>query len=590
MLTQNLVCLLRFSLCYNNFMDLPGGITDEKLREILLAQKLITAEDLKEVDSVVGKYKISLSEALIEKDPALDRKIGELVAAELKVPFVCLGEISIPEDVYFIIPESFARRHKLAIFAKDKEEISMAMVNPQDNEIVEKVAWKTGGKIKIFYATEMDINNTLQIYKQDLQKIIDKLLREESRPVNALLEEAAIDAPVVKIVDAILESAYKDKSSDIHIEPEEKESLVRFRIDGILHDILRLPKSLHDRVITRIKVLSNLRTDEHLAAQDGKLRTIIGDENLDIRVSIIPIVEGEKVVLRLLSTKNQNYSLPDLGMSKVDLDKIARAFSKSYGMILSTGPTGSGKTTSIYSILKILNKRERNITTIEDPVEYRILGANQVQVNTKTNLTFANGLRSILRQDPNIIFVGEIRDNETASIAVNAALTGHLVFSTLHTNDAATAIPRLTDMKVEPFLVASTVNIIIAQRLVRKICQFCKNPTFILEETVTANINDKNLVTKYFKVDKDGQITVYEGKGCKLCRFTGYAGRLGVFEVLEITKKIRQLITEKRDADVIARAAVSEGMTSMLEDGLVKISQGLTTMEEVLRAVKTESN
>lgn len=563
-------------------MNLPGGITDEKLRQVLLDGKLVTVEELKEIDDVVGKYKISFREALIEKDPALDRKIGELTAAELKVPFVSLGEISIPEEVYFIIPESFARRLKIAVFAKTGEEISLAMVNPGDTEVVEKIAWKTGAKVKVFYATEMDINNTLQIYKQDLQKIIDKLLREESRPVSALLEEAAIDAPVVKIIDAVLEAAYKDKSSDIHIEPEEKESLVRFRIDGILHDILRLPKSLHDRLVTRIKVLSNLRTDEHLAAQDGKLRTIIGDENLDIRVSIIPIVEGEKVVLRLLATNNQNYSLTDLGMSKVDLDKVARAFSKSYGMVLSTGPTGSGKTTSIYSVLKILNKRERNIMTIEDPVEYRILGANQVQVNTKTNLTFANGLRSILRQDPNIIFVGEIRDNETASIAVNAALTGHLVFSTLHTNDAATAIPRLTDMKVEPFLVASTVNIIIAQRLVRKICQFCKEPTLIK--------SDEPLVAKYFKTDKDGQITVYQGKGCKLCHFTGYVGRLGLFEVLEVTKNIRQLITEKRDADVIAGAAVEEGMTTMLEDGLVKISQGQTTMEEVMRVVKTETS
>lgn len=563
-------------------MNLPEGITDDKLRQVLLDGKLVTAEELKEIDDVVSKYKISLREALIEKDPALDRKIGELTAAELKVPFVSLGEISIPEEVYFIIPESFARRLKIAVFAKTGEEISLAMVNPGDTEVVEKIAWKTGAKVKVFYATEMDINNTLQIYKQDLQKIIDKLLREESRPVSALLEEAAIDAPVVKIIDAVLEAAYKDKSSDIHIEPEEKESLVRFRIDGILHDILRLPKSLHDRLVTRIKVLSNLRTDEHLAAQDGKLRTIIGDENLDIRVSIIPIVEGEKVVLRLLATNNQNYSLTDLGMSKVDLDKVARAFSKSYGMVLSTGPTGSGKTTSIYSVLKILNKRERNIMTIEDPVEYRILGANQVQVNTKTNLTFANGLRSILRQDPNIIFVGEIRDNETASIAVNAALTGHLVFSTLHTNDAATAIPRLTDMKVEPFLVASTVNIIIAQRLVRKICQFCKESTLIK--------SDEPLVAKYFKANKDGQITVYQGKGCKLCHFTGYAGRLGLFEVLEVTKNIRQLITEKRDADVIAGAAVKEGMTTMLEDGLVKISQGQTTMEEVMRVVKTETS
>ncbi|MDO8515601.1 MAG: GspE/PulE family protein [bacterium] len=570
-------------------MTLPKGITDDKLRETIVSEKLVTPEALREVDDVVTKYKVPLREVLIEQDPSLDKKIGEVLAKEMKLPFINISEISIPEEILFMIPENFARRHKVIIFAKTDGKISMAMADPTNNDVVERVRWKTGCQVKLFLATAMDIDNTLQTYKQDLQKIVDQLLREESRPLSALLEEAVMDAPIIKIVDAVINAAYKDKTSDIHIEPEEKESLVRFRIDGILHDILRLPKSLHDRVLTRIKVLSDLRTDEHHAAQDGKLTAIIGSDPIDIRVSIIPIVEGEKAVLRLLASKNQSYSLTDLGMSKVDLDKIANAFSKSYGMILSTGPTGSGKTTSIYSVLKILNKRERNITTIEDPVEYRIFGANQVQVNAKTNLTFANGLRSILRQDPNIIFVGEIRDNETASIAVNAALTGHLVFSTLHTNDAATAIPRLTDMKVEPFLVASTVNVIIAQRLVRKICQFCKNPTLTIKETVAVNISDEKLLAKYFKVDNDGQITVYEGKGCKFCHFTGYAGRLGVFEVLEVTKKIRQLITEKKDADVINQAAIDEGMVTMLEDGLLKISQGLTTIEEVLRVVKTET-
>lgn len=310
------------------------------------------------------------------------------------------------------------------------------------------------------------------------------------------------------------------------------------------------------------------------------------EESLDIRVSILPITYGEKAVLRLLSSRSREYTLSDLGMNSTDLQKVTNAFGKSYGMLLSTGPTGSGKTTSIYAILRILNTRDKNIMTIEDPVEYRIPGANQVQVNAKTNLTFANGLRSILRQDPNIIFVGEIRDSDTAAIAVNAALTGHLVLSTLHTNDAATAIPRLSDMKVEPFLVASTVNIIIGQRLVRQICSSCK----IKEEMSMADVTKHfpaELAQKHF--GNKPSIVVYKGQGCKICRQTGYVGRLGLFEVLEVTKSIRKLITEKADADLINRQAIAEGMRTMLDDGLEKVAEGLTTFEEVLRVTKIES-
>jgi len=393
------------------------------------------------------------------------------------------------------------------------------------------------------------------------------------------------DPPVAKIVDAVIEVAYQDRASDIHIEPEEANSLVRLRIDGVLQDVMRVPKKLHDRMITRIKVLSNLRTDEHLAAQDGKMRARLEEENLDIRVSIVPIADGEKAVLRLLSSRSRQYTLQDLGMSPADLDKLTRAFTKSYGAILSTGPTGSGKTTTIYAILKIINTREKNITTVEDPVEYRIKGANQIQVNTKTNLTFANGLRSILRQDPNVIFVGEIRDNETAGIAVNAALTGHLVLSTLHTNDAATAIPRLIDMKVEPFLVASTVTVILAQRLVRQICPGCK---YALE--VTADELAKSFPVDLLKenLGSKAKYTIYKGKGCKQCRMSGYSGRVGLFEVLEVDKEIRKLITERNDADVIAKAAVKAGMKTIIADGFAKIAAGVTTVEEVVRVTKAE--
>jgi type II secretory ATPase GspE/PulE/Tfp pilus assembly ATPase PilB-like protein len=316
------------------------------------------------------------------------------------------------------------------------------------------------------------------------------------------------------------------------------------------------------------------------------MRISLEEEDIDIRVSILPVTEGEKAVLRLLSSKFRKFSLVDLGMNEKDLKKVQDAYSRSYGMILSTGPTGSGKTTSIYAILKLLNTREKNITTIEDPAEYRIKGVNQINVNVKTNLTFANGLRSILRQDPNIIFVGEIRDSETAGIAVNASLTGHLVLSTLHTNDAATALPRLIDMNVEPFLVASTVNVIIAQRLVRKICEICKNTRNITPEELLKNLPPE-IINKY--IEKKTTITIYQGAGCKICHMTGYSGRIGVFEVLEITKAIRDLITKRQDADVILQKAIQEGMTTMLDDGLEKVFQGLTTIEEVLRVTKIQS-
>jgi type II secretory ATPase GspE/PulE/Tfp pilus assembly ATPase PilB-like protein len=353
-----------------------------------------------------------------------------------------------------------------------------------------------------------------------------------------------------------------------------------------LHDVLFSPKKLHEQVATRIKVLSTLRTDEHMTPQDGKMRMALEEEDLDIRVSILPIVYGEKIVLRLLASRFRQFSLVDLGMNEVDLAKVNKAFTKSFGMILSTGPTGSGKTTSIYAVLKIINTREKNITTIEDPVEYRIKGVNQIQTNPKTDLTFASGLRSILRQDPNVIFVGEIRDSETAGIAVNAALTGHLVLSTLHTNDAATALPRLTDMKVEPFLVASTVNVIIGQRLIRKICEMCKGSKDITEEQLLQNLPAET-IRKYFG-DKQN-MRVYHGAGCEVCHFTGYAGRIGIFEVLEVSNEIRKLITEKNDSDVIVKQAVKEGMTTMLDDGLSKVIKGLTTIEEVLRVTKIEA-
>jgi type IV pilus assembly protein PilB len=558
-------------------------LSNEQLRVLVSQSGLADPVRLKEAIEFTKGANVPLSAALVEKGVLTDEQIGTLVAASFKVPFVALSKISIPEPVFHIIPEKIARKQKAIAFARDTNGVKVAIADPGNTTLLEMVAKKTNERVLPYYATDRDIENTLQVYKKVLQKTIDELLKEDIKKATVSMYD---DLPIAKIVDVLIDAAYQDKASDIHIEPEEHNLLIRFRIDGVLHDVLSMPKVLHDRIITRIKVLSGLRTDEHMSAQDGKMRLSLEEENLDIRVSIIPITEGEKAVLRLLSSRSREYTLADLGMNEKDLQKVTAAYNKSYGMILSTGPTGSGKTTSIYAILKILNTREGNITTIEDPVEYRIKGANQVQVNPKTNLTFANGLRSILRQDPNIIFVGEIRDSETAGIAVNAALTGHLVLSTLHTNDAATAIPRLTDMKVEPFLVASTVNIIIAQRLVRKICDMCKTTQTITQQELTKHL-PADIVKRHF--GDQNELTLYKGKGCKICHNTGYTGRVGAFEVLEVGKGIRRLITERNDSDIINKAAIEEGMTSMLDDGLDKVQKGVTTVEEVIRVTKVES-
>ncbi len=387
--------------------------------------------------------------------------------------------------------------------------------------------------------------------------------------------EQAERISVITLLSLIVEHAHKIHASDIHIDPFEEGLIFRFRVDGILYKVFSLPKNIHEEVISRIKILSGLRTDEHQTAQDGRFRHINGGEYVDIRVSIVPTYYGENAVLRLLSERLNNSALEYLGFSNANLEIIKAAIKKPYGMILVTGPTGSGKTTTLYALLKHLNIPEISIVTIEDPIEYSLPGIEQIQVNAKTGLSFAQGLRSILRQDPDVIMVGEIRDNETAGIAVNVALTGHLLLSTLHTNDPATTLPRLLDMKIESYLVASTVNIAIGQRLVRKICTKCKIPKIL----------EKSEIESLFKIfSKDLSVTtLYEGKGCEDCNGTGYKGRLPVHEVLQVTEKVRQAILEKRTASEIKSIALKEGMKSMEEDAFLKAEQGLTSFQEILR-------
>lgn len=558
-------------------------LPDDQLKAILEKNGSVPHDLLETISASVGGEQGTLSKQLIAKHVLTEEQLGKILAETVGVPFVSLAKLSIPPDVFGLVPPRLMLKNKVVAYERAGGVLKVAMSDPRNKSMVDMIAKKSGLKVEISYATEADIASLVNLNKKALQATIDELLKNEIQRAAATSGDSL---PIAKIIDTLINTAYEDRVSDVHIEPTESESLIRFRIDGVLQDVLLMPKAIHDRLITRIKVLSNLRTDEHMSAQDGKMRIAVPEEQLDIRVSILPVTGGEKVVLRLLSSKSREYSLVSLGMAPEDLIKIERAYSQTYGMILSTGPTGSGKTTSIYAILKVLNTREKNITTIEDPVEYWIKGANQVQVNVKTNLTFADGLRSILRQDPNIIFVGEIRDNETAGIAVNAALTGHLVLSTLHTNDAATAIPRLSDMGVEPFLVASTVRVIIAQRLLRKICDGCKTSREFTMEELLKHFS-KEIIAKFFP---DGEsITTYHGAGCKLCHNTGYKGRLGAFEVLEVSSEIRKLIAAKSDAEVINNQAIKEGMRSMLEDAMIKVQKGQTTIEEVIRVTKTET-
>ena len=551
-------------------------ITNEELRKLLVKNQLLDELRFADINKFSHDSGLTLVESLVEKNIITETLLGELMAKSLKLSFITLTKVVIPEKVFRLIPERIAKKYKIIAFSYDKEGIRVGMADPQNEELIAMLAKKTGKKIIPYLATVKDIERTFQIYKKDLQFAIDEFVRLHHDEI-----------PTTDVVNLLINYAIQDSASDIHIEPRENNLIVRFRLDGILHNMLKLPKNIHDQIVSRIKVMSKLQTDDHINPQDGKLRYEFEGGYIDIRVSTINTVDGEKVVLRLLPARSQLFSFANLGLSNHDLKKLKKVLDKSYGMILASGPTGSGKTTTIYTILKMLNSTEKNITTIEDPVEYKIKGINQIQTKSSIRFTFAKGLRSILRQDPDVIFVGEIRDIETANIAVNAALTGHVVLSTLHTNDASTALLRLIDMEVEPFLVASTVNIIIAQRLIRKACEQCKKPFIMPRKKISADIDPK-LINRYF--GKSSQITTYKGEGCKLCNNTGYFGRIGFFEILEVSKSIRKLIVDKADSDVIKKQAISEGMTTMLEDGLNKVKQGLTTMEEVIRVTKSETS
>ncbi|MDD5749169.1 MAG: GspE/PulE family protein [Patescibacteria group bacterium] len=557
-------------------------ISDVKIYKIISKIGLIKPEVLDQAIKTAQEKKKDFTTFLIKQDLIKSEEIGQLIANNLHVKFVDLKKEKIPPEVLNLLPEIVARKQKMIVFKRDQEGIKVAMANPFDYQMIKMLEKKAGDKVVPYYATVYDIENNFSLYRKSIEQEYAASIQKQA--IKAQGGEAE-SLSAVKLVDDLFSYAYSNHASDVHIDPEEKEIKIRFRIDGILYDVLSLPKGVLDLIVTRIKILAHLRTDESRAAQDGKIITTVEGEKVDVRVSAVPTTHGEKVVMRLLSSKGQQFSLEDLGMVEKDLKIVQRAAKRPYGMILATGPTGSGKTTSLYALIKLLNSRDVNICTIEDPVEYDLEGVNQIQVNPKTNLTFAEGLRSLLRQDPDIIMVGEIRDKETAGIAVNSAMTGHLVLSTLHTNDAATALPRLLDMKVEPFLVSSTVNVIIAQRLLRKICMKCI-VSYTLAEKEIRDLSSEVDLSKFFDVDRVKEIRFYKGKGCDSCNQSGYSGRIGIFEVLEISDDIKELIMARADADQIKKKAMANGMTTMFEDGFNKAISGKTTLEEIFRATK----
>jgi len=557
---------------------------EAKLKKLLIEPGILTAEQFGSAKKLSEEKKISIVRALVEADFITEDQLGQLIAEDLGILFVSLKKIVIPDEVLKIIPQLVAKTQKVISFKQDKEGLRVAMADPKNLEMIRWLQKKTSKKIIAYYATPKDIKGALSRYRAGFKEHFEKLIKGQL--TKATKGAKPEDAPLIRIIDSIIDYAYENRASDIHIEPRENKVVVRYRIDGILHDVIYLPASLKDPIIMRIKVLSRMRTDEHLSAQDGKFRKKFEDEYFDIRVSVVPIVEGEKVVMRILAGKSRNITLEDVGFNEKDLSIMKGIIKKSYGMILASGPTGSGKTTTLYAVLQTINTPEVNISTIEDPVEYAMDRINQIQVNKKTDLTFANGLRAIVRQDPDIIMVGEIRDEETASIAVNSAMTGHLVLSTIHTNTAATTFPRLMDMGTKSFLAASSISVIIAQRLVRKICINCRESYTMSVDSLKNNL-PQVLFDYLLKQAKTGkEVRFYRGKGCKECGFTGYQGRQGIFEVLEVKENIREAVMQKANADEIEKIATKNGMTRMAEDGIQRVLKGVTSIQEIMRVIQ----
>ncbi len=552
----------------------------EKLREILVSNNHINESTFNEIAIPADKKGESIEIALIKREAITDEKLGEIMSAYFEVPYMDLKEENIQDDLLEMIPEVVARAQGVVVFAKTLEGYNVAITNPANYEFIQHLDRATDGRLSIYYATPLGMLEVFKAYKNNIfRNVID--LIEKYKVHND-------ESSIVSLVNQFVEYAYDNNASDVHIEPMSDNTVsVRFRIDGILNEVVRYPIDMHEKIIFRIKIMAHLRTDEKDTTQDGRFEYKKEGMEFDVRVSILPITHGENIVFRILSERTKKIVLEDLGFNHNDLKKIKRAITQPYGMILLVGPTGAGKTTTLYSLVQILANLPINIVTIEDPVEYSIDKVQQIQVNAKKNITFASGLRSIVRQDPDVIMVGEIRDNETAGIAVNAAMTGHLLFSSLHANDSATIFPRLLEIGIEPFLVASSVNIVVAQRLIRKICPHCKmNYPKSVSDVPALLAMEKDpkfveIMNNFFPDQKLKDIKLYRGSGCKICKHTGYLGRIAVYEVMEVDDDIRTLISAKSSASIIKNKAEGNGMIPMYYNGLIHLLNGITTFEEL---------
>ncbi len=575
--------------------------TGKQIKNILEKTNVLTPEEFKKYKQGAKKAGKKIQDYLISKKIITLDVLYENAATYFKVPFINLKNTVIDRNILEKIPEAIANTHNIVAFDGDNKVLKIAVLDPEDLEIFEFIKKKLNIKLEIHLTTPKDIKEILKNYQKSLKSEFKYLSDDETgeegdKKSKKSLKEMAGDAPVVKVVDTLLKHAIMEGASDIHIEPEEKDVLVRYRVDGVLDNVMTLPKHIQSGIISRIKILSNLKVDEHRLPQDGRFRIASDKYKVAFRVSIIPTFDGEKVVMRLLNEKVQALTLEDLGFQPKAFDIVKKNVARPHGIILVTGPTGSGKTTTLYTILGILNTPEVNIATVEDPIEYRMKRINQSQVNSKIGFTFAAGLRSLLRQDPDIIMVGEIRDEETAEIAVHAAMTGHLVLSTIHTNDAATTMPRLAEMGVPTFLISSTFNVIIAQRLVRRICPDCIQ-SYTLDERAIKELQKQLDFDKILNRLEQEKIVLnakeslknllfYRGKGCNKCNNTGYKGRIGIYEVLENNEKISELILQNAGSEKIKSQSIADGMLTIIEDGFIKAKNGITSIEEVLRVTK----
>lgn len=589
-------------------------VSDETVEKLLKQGGIVNDSQLDELKTLAKRSKQSLQEMVIDQKVVSDEKLTKMIGELIDVPFVRIEPKDILDDVLKKIPEHIARQYNVVLFAiNDDGSLSLAMEDPDDVQALNFIQKEIGYNTKVFLATKSNILDCLENYRGDMNDELDEVISVQkdasAEDQNVSQDDFAENSPIAQTVNLLLEYAIKSNASDIHIEPREDYVQVRYRIDGVLKEVNKLPRNVHGALVSRIKILSNLKIDERRVPQDGRFKIKVSGKQYALRVSTLPIADGEKVVMRILDESNQAISLDKLGYWGLSLATVKDAMAQPNGMILVTGPTGSGKSTSLFSVLSELNTPDVNISTIEDPVEYKIPGVNQTQTNAKAGMTFASGLRALLRQDPNIIMVGEIRDGETANLGVQAALTGHLVFSTLHTNNAATCLPRLLDMGIEPFLIASTVKAVIGQRLVRRLCMNCR-------QEYVPNAEELSYIVQMFSLkqgsiqrlhelegqafaDKIGgdtpmgstDVTIQRlwrpnPEGCDECNHVGFRGRVGIYEVLGISVPIQKMITANATSNDIQEQAISEGMVTMQTDGLIKSLRGVTTIEEVLRATR----